>query len=71
MEQRTEPIPLKQILPLVWRLSDVEREQLKQILNQDEVAKKQPRKPHPALAGKIIFKDDLTQPAIDADDWEV
>ena len=41
------------------------------ILEGSEIPNKQPRKPHPALAGKIIFKDDLMLPVINADDWEV
>ena len=36
-----------------------------------EIPNKHPRKPHPALAGKMLFKDDLLQPVIHADDWEV
>lgn len=29
------------------------------------------RKPHPALAGRMVFKDDFMGPVIDEDDWEV
>jgi hypothetical protein len=41
------------------------------ILEEDKTAKRQPRKPHPALAGKMVFKDDLMTPVVDETDWEV
>ena len=35
------------------------------VLEEDEVFRTQPRKPHPSLAGRMVFKDDLMAPATD------